>query len=188
MIFFVIFTAYEEIYRKASKLLVVFVSLIIFGQYFFSLIYERYLDEPLKMKFFKWLSLVPHGNSIKDPFNNLNDKNLYFRLRPTLQDWIVLFIMAILNDINSMFKKKKQIRKLEEQCNASLKDQYGKALYYYKRVENIVKGLIIYVVLLLMIYVHTTIEINLINWVFFTLNVINAALFIRGTESLKYLR
>ena len=36
MVFFVIYTAYENIYRKTSKLLVLFISTVIFAQYLFS--------------------------------------------------------------------------------------------------------------------------------------------------------
>jgi hypothetical protein len=39
MVFFVIYTAYEEAYRKSSKLLILYISSFIFGQYFFSLVY-----------------------------------------------------------------------------------------------------------------------------------------------------
>jgi hypothetical protein len=36
MVFFVIYTAYENIYRKTSKILVLFISAVIFAQYAFS--------------------------------------------------------------------------------------------------------------------------------------------------------
>jgi len=37
MAFFVVYTAYEEIYRRTSKILVIFVAAIILAQYAFSL-------------------------------------------------------------------------------------------------------------------------------------------------------
>lgn len=40
MIFFVVYTAYEEIYRKTSVLLIIFISFFIAVQYYYSLFYK----------------------------------------------------------------------------------------------------------------------------------------------------
>ena len=95
---------------------------------------------------------------------------MYFRFRPELIDWGVLILMHILMIVNTMFKQKAEIDNLREKTNANLKDQYAKASYYYNRVETIAKSLLIYTLLIFMIYVQTTIETNLINWVFYVLN------------------
>jgi len=39
-----------------------------------------------------------------------------------------------------------------------------------------------------MIYVHESIEINIINWIFYIFNTVNFALIIRGSKSLKYVQ
>ena len=44
MLFFVVYTAYEEVYRKTSFILILFNSFFIIGQYTFSLTYELVLD------------------------------------------------------------------------------------------------------------------------------------------------
>ena len=43
MIFFAVYTASESLYRHTNKLLIVFNAFFIFGQYYFSLTYFRYV-------------------------------------------------------------------------------------------------------------------------------------------------
>ena len=56
MLFFVVYTSSEYLYRKTSKVLVIFISFIIAGQYYFSLNYMDYKNDPVKMKQFEWLN------------------------------------------------------------------------------------------------------------------------------------
>lgn len=113
---------------------------------------------------------------------------MYFRIKPEFIDWAVLIMMNILLIVNGMYKQKAEIDTLKEKTSANLKDQYGKASYYYNRVETIIKSFLIYTLLVFMIYVHTTIETNLVNWVFFILNSINFAFIVRGVKKLGYLK
>lgn len=43
MVFFAIYTAYENIYRKTGIVLMIFSSIFIIGQYFYSLHYQIYM-------------------------------------------------------------------------------------------------------------------------------------------------
>jgi hypothetical protein len=47
MIFFVVYTASEALYRKTQKVLVIFLSGFILGQYYYSLVYLRYTENPI---------------------------------------------------------------------------------------------------------------------------------------------
>ena len=102
-------------------------------------------------------------------------------------DWTVLIMMSLLNIVNDMYKQKSEIAKLQEVAKNSIQEQYKSANYYYGRVERIVKSLIIYMILIFMIYIHQSIETNIINWCFFILNALNFAFIIRGTKNLAYI-
>lgn len=59
MAFFVIYTAYEEVYRQTSKILVIFVAAIIFAQYAFSLYWYLFCDNDQIMDTARWMNLFP---------------------------------------------------------------------------------------------------------------------------------
>jgi hypothetical protein len=50
MIFFVVFTAYEKLYRKYAFILTISICIPIFAQQVFSLFYELVLNDEKKMK------------------------------------------------------------------------------------------------------------------------------------------
>jgi hypothetical protein len=101
-----------------------------------------------------------------DPFDIKGEDSIYFRLKPRLFDWAILLMMSLLNSINDMYKNREEIEKLHEDTTSLLQDDYKKSLYYYNRVQNIVKGMMIWVVLGFMIGAIISIETNLINWIF----------------------
>jgi len=77
---------------------------------------------------------------------------------------------------------------MTEDCSIMLKKNFAKATYYLNRVQNIVKGILIYALMVFMIGIHIRLETNLFNWVFFSLNMINLALIIRGTNTIKEIK
>lgn len=97
-------------------------------------------------------------------------------------DWAVLIMMSLLQEVNSMYKDKKAVLALEKQIQSETKDEFKKITYYYGRIERIAKSIVIYALLGFMIYATQTIEVNIINWVFFVLNNINMFLIIRGSK------
>lgn len=69
MLFFVVYTAYEEVYRKTCFLLVMFNASFIMGQYMFSFTYPLFIgDQEQMVTRFKWLNLYP-SNDATNPFN-----------------------------------------------------------------------------------------------------------------------
>jgi hypothetical protein len=135
MMFFVLYTAYEQLYRKTSILLLLFTSSFIIGQYAFSFIYPLFISNALIMKTtFKWLNLYPPSNSIDDPFNFGNSQSMYFKMLPEFDDWIVLTLLNVLSQVNLMFRMKQDIIKLEDDIKNNTKDQFEKLTYYYGRV------------------------------------------------------
>lgn len=164
MIFFVVYTAYEELYRRTSVLLIIFISIFIVGQYYASLHYRIYVYNDQMRDQLKFYTIFP--NNSMDPFDIKGEDSIYFRLKPRMFDWAILLMMSLLNSINDMYKNREEIEKLHEDTTSLLQDDYKKSLYYYNRVQNIVKGMMIWVVLGFMIGAIISIETNLINWIF----------------------
>jgi hypothetical protein len=108
MIFFVIFTAYEDFYRKYNKLLTLFVSGIILTQYIFSLYYKLVLEDKPLMSRLKWLMFFPTENSIENPFQVRDYNSFYFNVKPHISEWMVLILMGFLSEVNEIFKDKKE--------------------------------------------------------------------------------
>mmetsp|Transcript_21580 Transcript_21580/g.33241 ORF Transcript_21580/g.33241 Transcript_21580/m.33241 type:complete len:403 (-) Transcript_21580:1545-2753(-) len=115
MIFFVVYTAYEEAYRRTSKLLVFFISMFILGRYYLSLNYPVVLDNGKNKILYtrlQWWSLFPKSD-IYDPFDMCDGEeeenrmcyndDMYFRFKPVMLDWFILVAMSLLNDLNQMY-------------------------------------------------------------------------------------
>lgn len=83
MIFFVVYTAYEEIYRKTSVVLILFISFFIGVQYYYSLVWriDFYQGKEDYMSGLKWSNIIPYQNPTNDPFlvfKNGTDDTIYF--------------------------------------------------------------------------------------------------------------
>lgn len=113
---------------------------------------------------------------------------MYYRVPPNMTDWMVLILMKLLHIINQMYKDKKAVALLEDYCSNQIRDNYGKAHYYWLRTQRFVMGAIIYLILVFMVSLQYWIEQNIINWVFWTFNILNFALMIRGSKQIKYLQ
>jgi len=124
MIFFVIYTAYEEVYRRTSKLLILFIGFFILGNYYISLNYPVLLEagaDTAMFKWFSWLNLVTNDD-INDPFGMCQpqdgkmcvDTDMYFRLKPVYLNWFILISMSLLMDVNKMYAYKQEVAQLTE--------------------------------------------------------------------------
>jgi hypothetical protein len=123
-----------------------------------------------------------------DPFDIAGNDSIYFRLKPRVFDWIILIMMSFLNNINEMYTYREEMEKLQEDTMSLLQDDYKKSLYYYTRVQNVIKGLLIWVVIILMVGANSQTETNLINWVFMGMNFVLFGLIIRGNKSIKSIK
>ena len=72
MIFFVLYTGYVDAYRKTSKLLTFFIAMFIYAQYYFSLVYHKYEENP-KLKWYNLYDTYPTWKT---------DDSIYFRYKP----------------------------------------------------------------------------------------------------------
>jgi hypothetical protein len=90
MIFFVLYTASEAVYRKTGILLIIFVAFFIAGQYYYSLSYKKHEINPTKNEFLRWLGLYSTKPDWKD------EDDYYFRHTPYAFDWLVLLAAVIL--------------------------------------------------------------------------------------------
>jgi hypothetical protein len=123
MVFFVVYTAYEGIYRKTAIFLILFMSFFILSQYYFSPHWEYDVDNERRMSGLHWLGIY-NSDDRSDPFNNKDAKSFYFRLKPEIFDWFILFAMSILNSVNQMYSYKKDVMKITKKCENSLKDNF----------------------------------------------------------------
>jgi hypothetical protein len=89
MAFFVIYTTSEYLYRTTSKALTVFIAFFILGQYYFSLTYMLYEEDPHLMKQLRWLNLYVESSR---PHWQRSD-SIYFRHTPYGYDWVVLILL-----------------------------------------------------------------------------------------------
>lgn len=55
---FVVYTTYDRFYRKSSILLIIFMALQIFGQYFFGLKYHMFIRNKFEMNRIAWMGLT----------------------------------------------------------------------------------------------------------------------------------
>lgn len=98
MVFFVVYTAYEWLYRKTGVILILFVSFFIVAQYYFSLHYRIFVDDKYIRNQFKFYTIFPEDST--DPFGIRGKESMYFRLKPTPIDWVILLLMSVLNSLN----------------------------------------------------------------------------------------
>jgi hypothetical protein len=72
MFFFLIYTAFEELFRKTAVVLIIFNSSFILGMYCFTFVWPLYYNE-MQMdeddNRYLWMNLYPNSNSYTDPFN-----------------------------------------------------------------------------------------------------------------------
>jgi hypothetical protein len=118
MLFFVFYTASEYLYRKTSKLLVLFISFFIIGQYYFSLVYHKYLGDEVLLDKLNWFNLYEKESM---PDWDYGD-SIYFRHSPYAYDWQLLLIMCALNFINVIFVNEKFSIELTKICYETLRD------------------------------------------------------------------
>jgi hypothetical protein len=101
MLMFAFWTMSEKLYRKTVKFLVFFVGFFIMGQYYFSLIYKRYVDSPEAMERLRFYNLFEY-----DKFNQWKEtESIYFRFKPYSFDWLVLILASVIISVNKIFYK-----------------------------------------------------------------------------------
>mmetsp|Transcript_34734 Transcript_34734/g.53328 ORF Transcript_34734/g.53328 Transcript_34734/m.53328 type:complete len:348 (-) Transcript_34734:7663-8706(-) len=148
MVFFVMFTAYETLYRRTSFLLTIFVGFFIFGQYYYSLVYKKFSDNETISERLEWFNFYEEN---KKPHWS-NDDSVYFRHTPYPFDWIVLILMSILNLINVIFINTKEANALTVLCYEGLRARYSKQVYFWLRFKNALSNFFILFVLFAMFY------------------------------------
>lgn len=177
MLFFVCYTASEYLYRKTSKLLVIFVVFFVGGQYYFSLVYRKYLDDPQTWKTLEWLNLFEEE---KKPTWMPSD-TIYFRHIPYAFDWVVLLIMCGLNFINQVvFKERETSNQLSQKCYENIRDMYSEQVFFLLSIKNAVSRYVLAFTVILMFGIIGRAQTNIINWGIFILNILNFAFIAKG--------
>ena len=121
MFFFVVYTSSEYLYRRTSKCLVMFIAFFVGGQYYFSLVYRKYKDDPIIWAKLEWLNLFEEE---KQP-TWLPGDSIYLRHTPYPFDWLVLLIMCTLDFVNQViFKDVQKANLLSKKCYENIRDEY----------------------------------------------------------------
>lgn len=166
MVFFVTFTAQEWLYRKLNFLLIIFVGFFIIGQYYYSLVYMKFKDDPDFVERLAWWNIY-EGD--KHPNWQPGD-SVYFRHTPYVRDWFVLILMSALRFINIFFTADKdQTNLLQQESYEAIRDRYQDKIFRMQRAKNVVSSSFTMIVTIGMIYFVGKGETNIINWVYFVL-------------------
>ena len=72
---------------------------------------------------------------------------------------------------------------LENDALNLIRDKYKRSYAYGVRIKNVLKGLMIHIINITIVAVSYKLDINLINWVFFSLNLISFGMFLRSVNS-----
>jgi len=191
MLFFCFYTAYEDLYRKTSVFLIIFISIFVVGQYYFSLFYEMSIynnEEGFQgrydtMNTLSWFDMVPHSNDLANPYKINDTTNSYFRLAPQFLDWGILITLGLIVELNTLFRDKKKSEKMVQEAKDGMSDDFQRTSYYLGRVKRILKGVFIYCIILVMCIVQVNMQTNVINWLFFIVNIVNVSILVSGVNT-----
>ena len=173
MVFFVIFTASEQLYRQWSRILILFTSFFIFGQYAYFLTYKSWENSSQTIKTrLEWLHFTDPAN----PPTWDEKSSIYFRYKPDPMDWTLLLMMSSLNLINMLFVNEAEANGFSIICYEGIRDRYSKVMFRLVRFKNFVSSFFIFIVLAVLIYFIGKAQTNMISTAFFLLNIINLAL------------
>lgn len=193
VLFFVVYTAYYEVYRRTTIVLLTFVQLYILAQYAVSLFYPFFLVEPydagIITKLYQ-LDIFPtkldNNDLAKDPYGLKPGASMYWRVLPVTSNLVLLFSVYVLRKINDMLNNEDSrldAMKLMAEADEKVRQSNQKIVYYMNRIGTWVKTFSILAVVVLMLVSHSIIETDLMSWIFFVLNFINMAALIRGDSS-----
>lgn len=196
MLFFCFYTAYETFYRKTCTILIVFVSIFIVGQYYFSLFYPTTLfnNEDTANERYKildtlsWFSFVPPSNDLWDPYHINNNNDMYFRFVPEILDWFILILMGIIVEFNTLFSDKSKSNRMVNEALVGMSDDWKTLSYYLGRVKRVCEGMFIWIIIIVMCCIQIQMQTNMLNWLFFIVNIVNAVIMISGTRTLRSLK
>ena len=124
------------------------------------------------MKKLEWLGLY----SEEERPTWKEGESIYFRHTPYPFDWIVLILMSLLNMVNAIFidsdDDTMSPSQMTNKCREDIRDTYGQVWYMYIRARNLINQYFIMLVLCISLFFIGKAQTNLINWVFFSLNII----------------
>jgi hypothetical protein len=134
-----------------------------------------------------WWNLFPnrymvHDNLKKDPFHIKPGDIMYGKCSPHIEDWINIFLMRFLREVNIIYTKEKlEEYKLRQSAIHVVEEKAGKAGYYFNRFKSIFAGIFQSFVIIALVCVQYITAPSIITWLFFVLNLLNLALMIRGS-------
>jgi hypothetical protein len=135
-----------------------------------------------------WFSFVPPSNDLWDPYHINNNKDMHFRFVPEILDWFILILMGIIVEFNTLFSDKSKSNRMVNEALVGMSDDWKTLSYYLGRVKRVTQGMFIWVIIIVMCFIQVNMQTNLLNWLFFIVNIVNAVIMISGTRTLKSLK
>jgi hypothetical protein len=141
-----------------------------------------------------WWNFLPRDyknddNLLQDPFHISAGDSLYFRCSPHFEDWLNIFLMKLLREINIIYTTEKQSEyKLRQEAKHVVAEKTGKLGYYFNRVKRIFVGIFNYLVIIGLVLVQGICQPSIITWMFFSLNLINLSYMIKGSRKSRELK
>ena len=132
------------------------------------------------MKTLSWFDMIPYTNKYSDPYRINDDADIYFRLKPETLDWFILVMLGLIIELNTLFRDKKKADKMVDEAVHGMSDDFPRTTYYFGRVKRIISSLFIYIIIATMCIVQINMQTNLINWLFFIVNITNVVIMITG--------
>jgi hypothetical protein len=177
MFFFVTYTSSEYLYRKTSKCLIIFVAFFLGGQYYFSLVYRNYIDDKTTWNQLEWMNLFEESKKPKW----VPGDSIYFRHTPYPFDWVVLFIMCVLNFINAVIFNDNEIANLlSKKCYENIRDMYTEEVFFLQSIKNAMSRYFMALTIIIMFLIIGFSQTNLINWGYFILLIANFAFIVKA--------
>jgi hypothetical protein len=69
-----------------------------------------------------------------------------------------------------------------EEATVGMSDDFRTTSYYLGRVKRIAKGMFIWTIIVVMCGIQCNMQTNLLNWLFFIVNIVQAVVVISGTK------
>ena len=147
MFFFALYLTFDSLYRQTSVILIIFIATFIVTSYYYSLYFKLFEKDQIINKKCEWFGMWTQHN--KPDWKR--DSSVYFRYSPYIYQWILLIVMKLLNTINTLFKDKEQVKKLETLSYEKTRERYNNAIFKYNIFKNFLRNFLIYVYIIIMI-------------------------------------
>jgi hypothetical protein len=96
---------------------------------------------------------------------------------------MILITLGIIVEFNVLFSDYKKAERMVHEAKQGMSDDFKRTAYYFARVKRIAEGIFIYSIIMVMCMVQINLETNILNWLFFIVNIMNLVILISGAST-----